>query len=49
MDEIGRAVRRMEDLDACKDKLALFWDLGRVMILGEQGREWRSRDVIGGA
>ena len=49
MDEIGRAVRRMEELDACKDKLALFWDLGRVMILEEQllnweeqGRDWRS-------
>ena len=27
----------------------LNWDLGRVMILEEQERNWRSRDEIGGA
>ena len=26
----------------------LNWDLGRVMILEEQKRDWRSRDEIGG-
>ena len=45
MDEIGRAVRRMEDLDACKDK-----DLGGAIAkLEEHGRDWRSMDEIGGA
>ena len=38
MDEIGGAVRRMEELDACKDKLALFENLG----------SWKSYD-LGGA
>ena len=27
----------------------LNWDLGRVLILEEQERNWRSRDEIGGA
>ena len=26
----------------------LYWDLGRVMILEEQLRDWRSKDEIGG-
>ena len=48
----------MEELDACKDKLALFENLGSwksydlggaIARFEEHGRDWRSMDEIGGA
>ena len=57
-DEIGGAETRLEEQEQdwrglMFDKYSIVcsllnWDLGRVMILEEQKRDWRSRDEIGG-
>ena len=52
MDEIGRAVRRMEDLDACKDKDLRSSNCkigGARTRLEEHGRDWRGSEENGGA